>query len=93
VQCVIFFHIQAFHSASYVTFEIVNGYSRFYRVEGSTPTSNPFLLCAHLDVVPPGEESHWKREPFDAGIVEENGKVRNKYCLRCDYTSRQFVSW
>ncbi len=50
-------------------------WSRLYRIEGSESTKNPFLLCAHLDVVPPGEDN-WSHDPFSAGIEEIDGKVQ-----------------
>ena len=36
------------------------------------------MLCAHLDVVPPGEEDEWEMEPFGSGsvITDDDGKVR-----------------
>lgn len=47
----------------------MNEYSLLYRIEGTgDDDSLPFMLAAHLDVVPVGEG--WKREPF-AGKIEE----------------------
>jgi len=39
-------------------------------VEGSLGSSggNPYLLCAHLDVVPAGRQ--WQHDPFKAGIID-----------------------
>lgn len=35
-------------------------------------TGAPYLLFAgHTDVVPPGDETRWSREPFDAGIRDD----------------------
>ena len=36
------------------------------------------MLCAHLDVVPPGEVDEWEMEPFGTGSVftDGDGKAR-----------------
>jgi carboxypeptidase PM20D1 len=63
----------AFHSADYVTYQKVHNYSRLYKIVGTANTSNPYLLMAHLDVVPPGEG--WRLDPFNAGVVtDDDGK-------------------
>ena len=50
----------------------INTHSRLLRVQGVESTTNPYMLCAHLDVVPPGGESgDWTNDPFEAGIVLE----------------------
>lgn len=41
-----------------------------YRVEGSEDTANPYMLCAHLDVVPPGSDG-WDHDPFSNQLLEE----------------------
>ena len=43
-----------------------------YRVEGSIDTANPYMVCAHMDVVPPGDLSGWERDPFLGQIVTED---------------------
>ena len=42
-------------------------------MQGTDPTSRPYLLTAHLDVVPEGDADDWDRDPFDAGIVGAGG--------------------
>ena len=51
----------------YIDVHEVNKFSRLIRVEGRTPTKNPFLLCAHLDVVPV-VSGQWSRHPFSGEI-------------------------
>ena len=34
---------------------MINDHSLLLRVDGSTETRNPYMLAAHLDVVPPGD--------------------------------------
>ncbi len=59
------------HSATFVTRHVVNNFSLLYRVEGQDPSAGPpYLLCSHLDVVPAGDVSKWGKDPFDAGIVD-----------------------
>ena len=61
----------ALHDADFVTYKRINEFSRLYRIEGSQSTKNPFLISAHLDVVPPGDLDRWSHDPFNAGIEEE----------------------
>ena len=51
--------------------EIIGGYSMVLRWSGSDKTAKPILFCAHLDVVPAGED--WTKNPFGGEI--ENGKI------------------
>ena len=51
----------------------MNTLSLLLRVQGSVPTANPYLLAAHLDVVPPGDLGRWDHDPFLGDIVEEDG--------------------
>ncbi|TRY64118.1 hypothetical protein TCAL_00447 [Tigriopus californicus] len=60
------------HDSDFVTFTPINTYSRLYRIEGTEKTLNPYLLCAHMDVVPEGDFDLWTHDPFDAGIVTES---------------------
>ena len=52
-------------------------FSRLYRIEGTSESSKAFLLCAHLDVVPPGEVDEWESDPFGTGsvVTDDDGKV------------------
>jgi carboxypeptidase PM20D1 len=59
----------AFHSSEYVTRELISTYSLLYTVKGSDPSLKPYMLCAHLDVVPV-ERDKWTVDPF-AGLVSE----------------------
>ena len=38
---------------------MINNLSIVFRVKGSELTERPYMLCAHLDVVPEGEISQW----------------------------------
>eukprot|EP00118_Oscarella_pearsei_P010408 m.63835 g.63835 ORF g.63835 m.63835 type:complete len:510 (+) comp35194_c0_seq3:76-1605(+) len=60
------------HSSPRVTREIIGEYSMLFQVKGDDPSLEPYLLEAHLDVVPAREED-WTVLPF-AGHVQ-NGYV------------------
>lgn len=62
-----------FGSPDIVKVTPVNSLSLLLRVQGSVITENPYLLAAHLDVVPPGDLSRWDHDPFLGDIVEEDG--------------------
>lgn len=49
-----------------------NSLSILLRIKGSKPTVNPYLLCAHLDVVPAGDPDKWDLDPFLGEIVEQD---------------------
>ena len=52
----------------------VNDLSLVYRVEGTEMTKNPYIICAHLDVVPEGITDEWEHDPFLGDIIEEDGE-------------------
>ena len=66
------------HNSSFVSLEVVANHSLLYTVQGSDPhhDDNPYMLCAHLDVVPAGDRSAWTGSPFGQGIVQEEGKKK-----------------
>ena len=45
----------------FISQTMVNRYSLLYRIEGIEDTANPYMLCGHYDVVPPGTDwdSDW----------------------------------
>ncbi|CAG0883660.1 unnamed protein product [Darwinula stevensoni] len=48
-----------------ITCEVVSNYSFLYEIKGSDESLTPYLLAAHLDVVPV-EEDKWNYDPFEA---------------------------
>ncbi len=65
--------------------------SRLYRISGTeddeedeSNRQQPYLLAAHIDVVPPGDVSRWTKDPFDAGVVD--GEVFGRGALDCKHT-------
>lgn len=63
--------LTVFSSENVETF-FPNSLSILLRIKGSKPTVNPYLLCAHLDVVPAGDPDKWDLDPFLGEIVEQD---------------------
>uniref|UniRef100_K1S2C3 Putative carboxypeptidase PM20D1 n=1 Tax=Magallana gigas TaxID=29159 RepID=K1S2C3_MAGGI len=57
------------HSSTLVAHDVVNNYSLLYKVQGSNPALRPYMLCAHLDVVPVNRDA-WEEDPFGANIKD-----------------------
>ncbi|EDV20389.1 uncharacterized protein TRIADDRAFT_32082 [Trichoplax adhaerens] len=57
------------HNASFISREIINSYSLLYTINGSNPALTPYMLTAHLDVVP-AKKDEWSYDPFSAHIVD-----------------------
>ena len=64
-----------FDNTAYITHEVINEYSLLFRIEGSVTTSHPYLLCAHLDVVPEGDLTQWSRPPFSGDIFTDTDDI------------------
>ena len=43
-------------------------------IEGTVPGSACFWIMSHIDVVPPGEISLWKNDPWKVTVAEKDGK-------------------
>ncbi|MCE5255395.1 MAG: M20/M25/M40 family metallo-hydrolase [Spirochaetaceae bacterium] len=41
-----------------------------YTWEGKDPSLAPVILCAHFDVVPPGDEAAWLHGPFSGELID-----------------------
>ena len=57
------------HSSPLVKLETVNELSLLYHVKGFNTALKPYMLLAHLDVVPV-QEHMWKVPPFD-GVIKD----------------------
>lgn len=62
----------AVFSSEHVDASYPNTLSILLRVQGLKPTLNPYLLCAHLDVVPAGDPEQWDHEPFLGEVVDQD---------------------
>jgi len=49
---------------------VINNYSLVFKWPGSDPAQKPYLLTAHMDVVPASEPEKWEVDPF-AGIIRD----------------------
>lgn len=69
-------------SSSLVHHELVANYSHLFRVQGSQPDMVPYLLLAHIDVVPASESDGWEAPPFSAkeidGFIYGRGTIDDK---------------
>ncbi|KAI1304129.1 N-fatty-acyl-amino acid synthase/hydrolase PM20D1.2 [Halotydeus destructor] len=51
------------HASSFVQRELIANYSLLYTIKGTDDSLQPYMVCAHLDVVPI-EEDKWTVPPF-----------------------------
>ncbi|RWS11098.1 putative carboxypeptidase PM20D1-like protein [Dinothrombium tinctorium] len=72
------------HSSKFITHEIVNNYSMLYTIKGSDSSLKPYLLLAHLDVVPV-EVNKWIFPPFEGtikdGYIYGRGSIDVKFSV------------
>ncbi|XP_075396669.1 N-fatty-acyl-amino acid synthase/hydrolase PM20D1 isoform X2 [Tenrec ecaudatus] len=68
-------------NTNFIQHEVVGGYSHLLTVQGSDPSLEPYMLLAHLDVVPAPAEG-WEVPPFSGlerdGIIYGRGALDNK---------------
>jgi len=68
-----------------VQHEVVAEHSHLLRVRGSQPHLLPYMLLAHIDVVPASEADGWHTPPFSAreidGFIYGRGTLDNKECV------------
>lgn len=91
-------------SSNLVRHELVANYSHLFWVQGSQPDLVPYLLLAHIDVVPASESDGWEAPPFSAkeidGFIYGRGTMDDKspvmailqaleYLLRKGYAPRR----
>ncbi|KAL1484620.1 hypothetical protein MTO96_032492, partial [Rhipicephalus appendiculatus] len=57
------------HSSYLVKRQLVANYSLLYEVQGSDPELLPYMLCAHMDVVPANADN-WHHPPFAGQVVD-----------------------
>ncbi|MGH0156009.1 UNVERIFIED_CONTAM: hypothetical protein FKN15_066590 [Acipenser sinensis] len=71
-------------SSALVKHEVVANYSHLFTVPGSEPSLQPYMLLAHIDVVPASQEG-WDAPPFSAqeidGFIYGRGTIDNKQSL------------
>ncbi|KAM9785961.1 N-fatty-acyl-amino acid synthase/hydrolase PM20D1.2-like [Neosynchiropus ocellatus] len=72
-------------SSSLVHHELVANYSHLFWVQGSQPELMPYILLAHIDVVPASESDGWEAPPFSAqeidGFIYGRGALDDKASL------------
>ncbi|XP_034029575.1 N-fatty-acyl-amino acid synthase/hydrolase PM20D1.2-like [Thalassophryne amazonica] len=69
-------------SSKLVHHEVVSNYSHLFWVQGSQPDLAPYMLLAHIDVVPASESDGWDALPFSAkevdGFIYGRGTIDDK---------------
>nr|XP_019774054.2 N-fatty-acyl-amino acid synthase/hydrolase PM20D1 isoform X3 [Tursiops truncatus] len=69
---------------SFIQHEAVGEYSHLFTVQGSDPSLQPYMLLAHIDVVPAPDEG-WDVPPFSGlesdGFIYGRGTLDNKNSL------------
>lgn len=69
-------------NSSLVRHELVANYSHLFGVQGSQPNLVPYLLLAHIDVVPASESDGWEAPPFSGkemdGFIYGRGTIDDK---------------
>lgn len=64
---------------------MVANYSHLFSVVGSQPDLVPYMLLAHIDVVPAAESDGWEAPPFSAkeidGFIYGRGTIDDKYSV------------
>ncbi|XP_061840724.1 N-fatty-acyl-amino acid synthase/hydrolase PM20D1.2 isoform X1 [Nerophis lumbriciformis] len=72
-------------ASSLVHHELVANYSHLFWVPGSQPNLMPYLMLAHIDVVPARESDGWEAPPFSAqeidGFIYGRGTIDDKSSL------------
>ncbi|XP_022618767.1 N-fatty-acyl-amino acid synthase/hydrolase PM20D1 isoform X1 [Seriola dumerili] len=69
-------------SSKLVHHQLVANYSHLFWLQGSQPDLAPYLLLAHIDVVPASESDGWEAPPFSAkeidGFIYGRGTIDDK---------------
>ncbi|XP_074165074.1 LOW QUALITY PROTEIN: N-fatty-acyl-amino acid synthase/hydrolase PM20D1 [Sminthopsis crassicaudata] len=68
-------------STSFIQHEVVEKYSHLFTIRGSDPKLEPYMLLAHIDVVPASDDG-WEVPPFSGlerdGFIYGRGTIDNK---------------
>ncbi|XP_053313686.1 N-fatty-acyl-amino acid synthase/hydrolase PM20D1 [Spea bombifrons] len=71
-------------SSDLIKHEVVGGYSHLFTIQGTDKQLLPYMLLAHLDVVPATHEG-WEVPPFDGGELDGyiygRGTLDDKNCV------------
>lgn len=58
------------HSSPMIEKNVINGYSLLYKIRGNRNDVLPFMLTAHLDVVPVANGTWNVADPFEGAIID-----------------------
>lgn len=69
-------------STSFIQHEVIAEYSHLFTIQGSEPQLQPYMLLAHIDVVPATPQGWDVDDPFSAeerdGFIYGRGTLDNK---------------
>ncbi|XP_013918701.1 PREDICTED: probable carboxypeptidase PM20D1 isoform X2 [Thamnophis sirtalis] len=69
-------------STSFIQHEVIGDYSHLFTIQGSNPQLQPYMLLAHIDVVPAYPDGWDVSDPFSAvehdGFIYGRGTLDNK---------------
>lgn len=75
----------AVFSSPLVKHEVVSNYSHLFWVPGSDSSLQPYMLLAHIDVVPAVESDGWDAPPFSGeeidGFIYGRGTIDDKHSV------------
>ncbi|XP_049626965.1 N-fatty-acyl-amino acid synthase/hydrolase PM20D1 [Suncus etruscus] len=81
-------------NTSFIQHEVVGNYSHLFTIQGSDPSLQPYMLMAHIDVVPASEEG-WEVPPFSGlerdGFINGRGTLDNKHSLMAILQALEFL--
>uniref|UniRef100_A0A4W5PR23 Peptidase M20 domain containing 1 n=1 Tax=Hucho hucho TaxID=62062 RepID=A0A4W5PR23_9TELE len=82
-------------SSHLVQHEVVANYSHLFWVPGSDLALVPYMLLAHIDVVPADENDGWEAPPFSAkemdGFIYGRGTIDNKQSVMVSDQSVEII--
>ncbi|XP_062998690.1 N-fatty-acyl-amino acid synthase/hydrolase PM20D1 isoform X2 [Elgaria multicarinata webbii] len=72
----------AVFSATFIQHEVIGEYSHLFTIQGSNPQLQPYMLLAHIDVVPASPDKWDVSDPFSGeerdGFIYGRGTLDNK---------------
>lgn len=84
-------------SSNLVKHEVVGNYSHLFTVSGTDPELVPYMLLAHIDVVPANESDGWEVPPFSAkelnGFIYGRGTIDNKQSVMVWWAEWKAISF
>ncbi|XP_066480324.1 N-fatty-acyl-amino acid synthase/hydrolase PM20D1 [Tiliqua scincoides] len=85
----------AVFSTSFIQHEVIGEYSHLFTIQGSDPQLQPYMLLAHIDVVPATPQGWDVDDPFSAeerdGFIYGRGTLDNKNTVMGILSALEFL--